>query len=109
MVLVIMLILVALVFCAISVFAFLRANYCACHHQGECDNPVSQYWLASMLASLVSLGLCCIALHTTQGTMVWFILTGSCFSGALIAAKRQGKKQCERAKAASAPLTNETN
>lgn len=105
----IILILTALMFCGASVFCFCKANYCACTRAGECDNPVNQFWLGAMLFAMASLICCCIAFHSEMGTLLWLILMASCFSGALISAKRNAKKRCDKSKPADALLTNEPN
>ena len=107
----IVLILAALIFCGASVFCFCKANYCACTQAGQCDNPVNHYWLGAMLSALVSLLLCCAALHSEKGTLLWLVLMASCFSGAVISAKQSAKRRCKKSKtkSANALLTNEPN
>jgi|TARA_B100001059_G_scaffold72669_1_gene69951 hypothetical protein len=99
----------ALLLCGVSVYYFCKANYCACTKAGECDNPVNQYWLGAMCSAVMSLLLCCVALHVEKGTLLWLVLMVSCFSGAFISAKRNAKKRCTKAKQANALLTNEPN
>ncbi|KTF14658.1 MULTISPECIES: hypothetical protein [Pseudoalteromonas] len=106
---IISLIIAGLIFCGASVFCFYKANYCACTQAGQCDNPVNHYWLGAMLNALVSLALCCIALHVELGTLIWLTLMGSCFLGAFISAKQSKKRQCSKTNSANALLTSETN
>ena len=77
------LIIAALMLCGVSVHYFCKANYCACTKAGDCDNPVNHYWLGAMLSAVLSLLLCCVALHVEKGTLLWLVLMTSCFSGAL--------------------------
>ena len=87
-----LLILGALFFSGISVYCWCKASYCACHKAGQCDNPISLYWLGCIITSVVSLMLCCFALHVTNGTMVWLLLTISCLVGVALSAARQAQK-----------------
>ena len=103
------LIIAALMLCGVSVHYFCKANYCACTKAGDCDNPVNHYWLGAMLSAVLSLLLCCVALHVEKGTLLWLVLMTSCFSGAFISAKRSAKKRCVKSKQADALLTNEPN
>ncbi len=107
MLITISLIVVALLFCAMGAFWFLKANYCACHRQGQCDNPVTHYWLAAMLCQMVSFASCCIALHTVYGTLLWMVLITSCMGGVLLGARLSNKQTCT--KAANALLVGEIN
>lgn len=88
----VLLIIVALSFCGVSVYCFLKANYCACHRAGQCDNPINLYWISAMLCALTSLLCCCLALPTMQATLLWSALMASCFTGAFISAKGQVQK-----------------
>ncbi|AQQ00368.1 hypothetical protein H5119_17775 [Pseudoalteromonas sp. SG45-5] len=104
---IISLIIGGLIFCGVSVFCFYKANYCACTRAGQCDNPVNHYWVGAMFSALISLALCCLALHVEWGTLLWLILMGSCFLGAFISSKQYQYKQCKKTTQASALLTNE--
>lgn len=101
----------ALIFCGASVFCFCKANYCACTQAGQCDNPVNHYWLGAIANALISLLLCCAALHSEKGSLLWLVLMASCFSGALVSAKHAKKQGCKKsqAKPTNALLTNEPN
>ncbi|GAB0111386.1 hypothetical protein [Pseudoalteromonas distincta] len=103
------LIITSLIFCGISVFCFYKANYCACTRAGQCDNPVNSYWLGAMLNALISFALCCFALHVELGTLLWLILMGSCFLGAIISAKKSKYKKCKKTTSTNALLVNEIN
>ncbi|WP_404341006.1 hypothetical protein [Pseudoalteromonas mariniglutinosa] len=102
-------ILAALLLCGASVFCFCKANYCACTRAGQCDNPINHYWLGAVVSAMLSLLLCCMALHTEKGSILWVILMVSCFTGAALSAKHSAKKRCNKAKPANALLTNEPN
>ncbi|PHI36749.1 hypothetical protein CBQ28_12330 [Pseudoalteromonas sp. GCY] len=92
------LIVCALVFCGLSVYCLCKANYCACRHAGECDNPVSQYWLGAIVAALLSLLLSCAALHSEKGTLLWVLMMASCMTGAMLSARWQNlKRRCKNA------------
>ncbi|EGI71221.1 hypothetical protein PPAR_a2895 [Pseudoalteromonas paragorgicola KMM 3548] len=62
-----------------------------------------------MLNALISLGLCCFALHVELGTLLWLTLMGSCFLGAFISAKQTKKRQCSKTSSTNALLAGETN
>ncbi|KAF7771998.1 hypothetical protein PCIT_a1976 [Pseudoalteromonas citrea] len=109
MITMIMLIVAALLFSGASVFSFCKANYCACNHAGECDNPINHYWLASIVFSLFALACCCIALHAQNGTYLWILLMSSCLSGALLSARKQKLKQCDKTKPVDDLLTGGIN
>nr|WP_247682425.1 hypothetical protein [Pseudoalteromonas sp. MMG013] len=109
MITMIILVVAALLFSGASVFSFCKANYCACNHAGECDNPINHYWLASILFSLISLGCCCFAFHTQDGTYVWLLLMSSCLSGALLSARKQRLRHCSKSKPTDALLTGGIN
>ncbi|MEL0641625.1 hypothetical protein V6260_13525 [Pseudoalteromonas aliena] len=102
-------IIAGLIFCGASVFFFCKANYCACTQAGQCDNPVNYYWLGAMLNALTSFALCCFALHVELGTLLWLILMGSCFLGAIISQKKSKYKKCKKTTSTNALLVNETN
>ena len=106
---IILFIITGLIFCGASVFCFYKANYCACIQAGQCNNPVTHYWLGAMLNALISLGLCCFALHVELGTLLWLTLMGSCFLGAFISAKQTKKRQCSKTSSTNALLAGETN
>lgn len=106
---IILFIIAGLLFCGASVFFFCKANYCACTRAGQCDNPVSHYWLGAIVNALISLALCCLALHAELGTLLWIILMGSCFLGAFISVKKSKYEQCKKTTSTNALLTNETN
>lgn len=91
------LVLAALFFCGTSVYSFCKANYCACTRAGECDNPVNYFWLSAIVNALIALLLCCVAVHSKEGTILWLILMASCFTGAVISAKNS-KRRCEKSK-----------
>jgi hypothetical protein len=97
-----------LIFCGTSVFCFYNANYCARNRAGQCDNPVSCYWLGAILSALISLAFCCFALHAELGTLLWLTLMGSCFLEAFISAKQNKKTVCKKLMAVNALLINET-
>ncbi|WP_234399192.1 hypothetical protein [Pseudoalteromonas sp. T1lg75] len=109
------LIALALLFCALGTYAFLRASYCACHRQGECDNPVARFWLLAMLSQLLSLGCCALTLHSQQGTLVWVLMTASCLAAAWMSERFNNHAKAKRAypggkiRAAGVPLTAEPN
>lgn len=74
----------AFLLCAIGVYAFLCASYCACTHQEQGDNPIGRYWLLAMLSQLASLGCCALALHSHLGSLLWFSLVACCLGSALL-------------------------
>nr|WP_247664667.1 hypothetical protein [Pseudoalteromonas sp. MMG010] len=96
-------------FCGASVYCFFKANYCACTKEGDCDNPVTHYWLSAITSAFASLALCCIALHSQYGTLLWLTLMISCFLGGYISAKTNKIKRKKNTKPTSALLTNELN
>ena len=93
---------IALLFCAIGAFCFLKANYCACAHQGYCNNPIGRYWLGAILSQVASFALCCLALHTFVGTVLWLILICSCMGGVLISGALNRKQRCTALKGVTA-------
>ena len=86
-------VLAALCFCGLSVYTLCKANYCACKHAGECDNPVSRYWLIAITSAMVSLLLCCLAFHSETGTLIWLLMMASTLAGALLSERWQHLKQ----------------
>lgn len=104
-----LLVLSALFFSGASVYCWCKASYCACQRAGQCDNPISFYWLAGICASMIALLLCCLALHTNTGTALWLILTLSCLTGATLSAKLSGQKQRKRIKLKGDLLVGEIN
>lgn len=95
----VILLLGSFVLTATSVYAFMRAHYCACHQQGECDNPIEKYWLVSIVCAAVSLAMSCAALGVDRGSLLWLVLALSCLVGALLSAHKQKlrKRQCATA------------
>ena len=85
----IMLILFSLMFSGFSVYFLCKANYCACNRAGECDNPISSYWLGCIVSSLFSLAFSCFALHSEKGTFLWLVMMTSCILGAVLSDKWQ--------------------
>ncbi len=71
----------ALSLCAFGVLALIRACYCACARQGQCDNPVGKYWLLGIVSQLASLGGCALALHSHLGSLAWFLMITGCLGG----------------------------
>ena len=95
------LLLLSLVLTGVSVYCLALTNRCACRTPGDCNNPISLYWLAAIIASVLALLAACLAVHVPMGSLLWLLMMAACLSGAQLAGMHSVRKACKAAKSAN--------